>query len=104
MNCVAGHVHVVRAEGLANLSLRHAKVDLLFANLLLRPVLQLAPAFARALRPGGSCVVSGILKPQARQVEARFQSLGFILDSRILLDGWTTLLLRRRSTRKALAD
>jgi ribosomal protein L11 methylase PrmA len=50
------------------------------------------------------CVLSGILDSQARQVEARFRPLGFRLDSRILLGGWTTLLLRRGSTSKLPAD
>jgi ribosomal protein L11 methyltransferase len=103
-NSTRSHVLVVEAEGLAHPALRYAKADLLFANLLLRPLLELAQAFARALRPGGMCVLSGILEPQARQVEARFRALGFRLDSRILLDGWTTLLLRRGSASKVPAD
>ena len=103
-NGVRSRVLMVKAEGLAHPALRHAKADLLFANLLLRPLLELAPVFARALRPGGLCVLSGILDAQARQVEARFRALGFKLDSRILLDGWTTLLLRRGSTSKVPAD
>ena len=103
-NAARSRVLVVKAEGLAHPALRHAKADLLFANLLLRPLLELAPAFARTLRPGGMCVLSGILDPQGRQVEARFRALGFSLDSRILLGGWTTLLLRRGSTSKMPTD
>lgn len=103
-NGVQSRVLVLKAEGLAHPALRRAKADLLFANLLLRPLLELAPAFARALGPGGVCVLSGILEPQARQVEARFRALGFRLDSRILLGGWTTLLLRRGSTSKTPTD
>ena len=103
-NGARSRVIVVKAEGLAHPALRHAKADLLFANLLLRPLLELAPVFARALRPGGMCVLSGLLDAQARQVEARFRSLGLTLDSRILLGGWTTLLLRRGSTSKLPAD
>jgi ribosomal protein L11 methyltransferase len=103
-NGVRSRIHVVKAEGLAHPALRRAKADLLFANILLRPLIELAPAFARALRPGGVCVLSGILQPQARQVEARFRALGFRLDSRILLGGWTTLLLRRGNTSKTPAD
>jgi ribosomal protein L11 methyltransferase len=94
-NRVHCRVRVVRAEGLAHQRVLNSRADLLFANLLLRPLLDLAPAFARALRPGGACILSGLLDSQARQVEARFRSLGFKLDSRILLDGWTTLVLRR---------
>jgi len=103
-NGVRSRVLVVEAKGLAHPALRHAKADLLFANLLLRPLLELAPVFARALRPGGLCVLSGIVDTQARQVEARYRALGFRLDSRILLDGWTTLLLRRGSTSRMPAD
>ena len=103
-NGVQSRVLVVKAEGLAHPALRRAKADLLFANLLRRPLLELAPAFARTLRPGGVCVLSGILEPQARQVEARFRALGFRLDSRILLGGWTTLLLRRGSRSKTPTD
>jgi ribosomal protein L11 methyltransferase len=103
MNGVRTRVGVVEAKGLAHPALRRAEVDVLFANILIGPLLDLAPAFARALHPGGMCVLSGLLEPQARQVEARFRSLGFTLDSRILLDGWTTLLFRRGSRRKARA-
>src|SRR6478672_3843685 len=95
-NGVQSRVRVVHAEGFAHPALRRATFDLLFANILLCPLLELAPVFARALRPGGICVLSGLLEPQARQVQARVCALGFTLDSRILLDGWTTLLLRRR--------
>jgi ribosomal protein L11 methyltransferase len=102
-NSVQSRVIVIEAEGLAHPALRCANADLLFANILLRPLLDLAPAFSRALSPGGICVLSGLLEPQARQVESRFRALGFSLDSRILLDGWTTLLLRRGSRRKARA-
>ena len=79
-NGVQSRVVVVEADGLAHPALRRAKADLLFANILLRPLLDLAPAFSRALRPGGICVLSGLLAPQARQVEARFRDLGFRLE------------------------
>ena len=84
--------------------MRLARADLLFANILLRPLLDLAPAFANTLHPGGVCVLSGILNSQAQQVEARFRDLGFTLNSRILLEGWTTLVLRRRTTGRPAAD
>jgi ribosomal protein L11 methyltransferase len=103
-NGVRSRVLVVKAEDLDHPALRCAEADLLFANLLLRPLLELAPVFARAVRPGGISVLSGILDTQARQVEARFRALGFRLDSRILLGGWTTLLLRRGSTSRMPAD
>jgi ribosomal protein L11 methyltransferase len=103
-NGVQSRVSVVTAEGLAHPALRSAQADLLFANLLLGPLLKLAPTFASALRASGICVLSGFLDAQAPQVEAWFCSFGFRRDSRIRLDGWTTLLLRRGSERQAAAD
>jgi ribosomal protein L11 methyltransferase len=104
VNGVQAWVSAVVAEGLGHPALRRGKADLLFANILLRPLLGLAPGFARAVRPGGICVLSGLLTSQARQVEARFRALGFTLESRVVLDGWAILLLRRGSGRRAAAD
>jgi ribosomal protein L11 methyltransferase len=104
MNAVGAKVKVRTAAGLSHPRLRRGSVDLLFANILLNPLLALAPAFAGAVRPGGICVLSGLLDAQARQVEARFRALGFSLDSRIRLEGWTTLLLRRGSGHKLRRD
>jgi ribosomal protein L11 methyltransferase len=98
-NDVAARLRVVRAAGLSHPLLRRVRADLLFANLLLRPLLALAPDFARALHAGGICVLSGILSYQAAQVEARYRALGFHLKGRILLDGWTTLIMSRRTVR-----
>ncbi len=42
-------------------------------------------------------MLSGIEQVEARKVEARYRAAGFILKSRILLDGWTTLILVRRN-------
>ena len=98
-NGVGARLRAVKAEGVAHARLRRRCADLLFANLLLRPLLALAPDFARTLRPGGFCVLSGILSSQSASVVARYRSLGFDLKSRNLLDGWTTLVMSRRRMR-----
>jgi ribosomal protein L11 methyltransferase len=95
-NGVGGLVRVVEAEGLAHPLLR-GPFDLLLANLLLNPLLELAPAFACAVAGGEFCVLSGITEAQGACVEARFRAAGFALVWRILLDGWASLLMRRRS-------
>jgi ribosomal protein L11 methyltransferase len=100
LNGVGSLLRVVRAQGLGYPSLRRRPADLIFANLLLNPLLALAPAFARGVRSNGLCLLSGLTQDQGPSVEARFVSLGFSLKSRILLHGWTTLLFTRRSTRK----
>jgi ribosomal protein L11 methyltransferase len=73
------------------------------ANLTPPVLLALAPSFARHIVPGGIAVLSGIEQVEARKVEACYRAAGFILKSRILLDGWTTLMLVRRKM-KAVRD
>ena len=98
-NGVGSLVGVVQAAGLAHPRLRRAQFDLVLANLLMRPLLDLAPQLAWALAPRGIAVLSGITNAQSRAVEARYRALGFMLKSRIILDGWTTLVLGRRNQR-----
>jgi ribosomal protein L11 methyltransferase len=96
-NGVARFVRVVQAAGLAHPRLRRLHADLLLANLAPPALLALASSFARHVVPGGIAVLSGIEQADARRVEARYRAAGFILKSRILLDGWTTLMLARRN-------
>ena len=47
-------------------------VDIVLANILARPLIQLAPELARRLRPGGSIVLAGVLRTQADEVRAAY--------------------------------
>ena len=98
-NCASPHLRFVEASGFAHPALRGVRADLVFANLLQRALLDLAPQFRRHLKPCGLAVLSGITQEQSARVEARFRSLGFIMKSRIILDGWTTLVLVHRKSR-----
>lgn len=51
--------------------------DLVVANILRGPLLELAPRLARLCAPGGRLLLSGILAEQAPEVQARYASLGF---------------------------
>ena len=96
---VAQQVLTLQAEGLAHKSLRRLRPDLILANILARPLYDLAPAMARTLPPGGIAVLSGLTADQAKGLEARYCGHGFVLEKRIILDGWATLVLGRRSAR-----
>jgi ribosomal protein L11 methyltransferase len=95
-NCVWPSVRVLTAEGFAHPRLRGAKPDLIFANLLANLLYDLAPAMRRQLVPGGIVVLSGITRDQSRGIEARYRAHDFVLNKRIQIDGWTTLVLTRR--------
>jgi Ribosomal protein L11 methyltransferase (PrmA) len=102
-NGVASLVRVLKATSFACEKLRSAAPDLVLANLLERALYELAPAFARYIPPHGRAILSGLTSDQARGIEARYAAHGFILEKRIILDGWTTLIMVRRNNR-ALCD
>jgi len=69
--------------------------DLIMANILARPLVQLAPAVARITGIGGHLILSGLLTEQGRWVASVYQALGFALARRFEEEGWATLVLRR---------
>ncbi len=69
--------------------------DLVFANILARPLVSLAQDIRSALRPGGRAILSGLLRTQERYVRAAYLNRGFTLERRWRRDAWCTLVLRR---------
>ena len=69
--------------------------DLIFANILMGPLIALAPDMARAVVRGGHLVLSGILNEQADEVEAVYVTHGFNPVKREAIVDWTTLMLVR---------
>ena len=70
-----------------------APFDLVFANILLKPLQRLAAPLTKIVAPGGRIVVSGLLTAQANAALAAYHA--FHLERRIVLDGWTSLVLTR---------
>ena len=69
--------------------------DLVFANILARPLALLARDLARALSPGGRAVLAGILARQESLVLEAHRRCGLVLERRIVIDGWATLILKK---------
>jgi ribosomal protein L11 methyltransferase len=93
-------VTVIQANGLSDHRMRAgAPFDLVFANILLSPLKQLADPLRRVVAPGGRVVISGLLADQAKAALAVYRASGLVLERRILLDGWMTLVLMRPATR-----
>ncbi len=93
-NGVAGLVRVSRASGYRGQALRRRGYDLILANILARPLAVMAAGLARHLAPGGHAVLSGLLRRQEPIVLAPHRGLGLALEQRIVIDGWSTLVLR----------
>ena len=73
------------------------RYDLIAANILARPLRRLAPALARALRPGGFLILGGIMGAEWRSVAAAYRGEGLALVGRTVLGEWVTLVLRRKA-------
>jgi ribosomal protein L11 methyltransferase len=95
LNRLGGSIRFRFADGWRN-RLVHAAApyDLVFANILARPLCLMAPGLAARLAPGGTAVLSGLLRSQSRAVEAAHRRRGLRLEGRVQVGAWTTLVLR----------
>ena len=86
----------VHAAGLNDPQVRAGGTyDLVFANILAPPLVALAQDIKDALRPGGTAILSGLLRTQERRVSAAYLSRGFRVQRRWRWDAWATLVLRK---------
>lgn len=72
-----------------------APFDLVFANILKGPLIELAPDMAAHVAKGGIVILSGLLVVQAEAILAAYQAAGFQPQAREDIGEWCTLVLRR---------
>jgi ribosomal protein L11 methyltransferase len=94
VNGLEGRVDCVVAPGFEDPALA-GPFDLILANILMGPLIDLAPALAAHLTPGGRAVLSGLLTEQAKKVTAAYVAAGLAPEAREDLGEWSTLVLRR---------
>jgi ribosomal protein L11 methyltransferase len=99
-NSVAGLVRVGHFPGYRGRAIRRRHHDLILSNILARPLALLAADLARNLAPGGRAVLSGLLRRQEPIVLAPHRGLGIALERRIVIAGWSTLILRTGTASK----
>ena len=93
-NGVAARVEVLRSDGLVRVRPRRG-YDVVLANILARPLCRLSGAIARAVRPGGTVILSGLLAGQEAEVRSAYRARHLKLSRRIPIGGWHTLVFRR---------
>ena len=95
-----GALTVLVADGMDHPLLQaRAPYDLLIANILAAPLVELAPDFADVVPAGGSVVLAGLLETQEALVRAAYRRAGFRLAGRVINGDWSILWLRRRAAR-----
>jgi ribosomal protein L11 methyltransferase len=96
LNRVAPLVTLVHAAGASLRAIRATgPYDLIFANILMRPLMTMAAPIRRIAAPRARLILSGLLPDHANAVLAIYRAQGFALERRIPLDGWMTLVLKR---------
>ena len=84
------------ADGWKQRAVKDRVYDLIFANILARPLCAMARDLAAHLAPGGTAILAGLLGTQVRMVLAAHRRQGLVLERRIDVGPWSTLVLRRR--------
>jgi len=97
LNGLSNQVRFVRADGwAAPVVTGGGPYDLVFANILARPLCLMARHLARNLAPGGTAILAGLLVSQVRWVLAAHRRHGLVLERSLAEGRWCTLVLRRR--------
>ncbi len=93
-----GAALMIVADGMADplIALR-APFDLLIANILAGPLVEMAEDFGKAVRPGGSLLLAGLLAGAQEDAVCRaMRRAGFRPVARLQRGDWAILWLRRR--------
>ena len=93
----AGELLLAVADGMDSPMLAaRAPFDLIIANILAGPLIELAPDFAKALAPGGTAILAGLLDTQGEAVVGAYEAFGLTLADRGAGE-WPVLVLASRS-------
>jgi ribosomal protein L11 methyltransferase len=92
-----GELTVTEADGMDHpLIAARGPYDLVVANILAGPLVELAPDFGDTVVPGGSLLLSGLLTSQEPAVRNACRNAGFRLAARETRGDWSILWLRKR--------
>ena len=91
-NCVESCITILPPE-----TMNKSGVDIIIANILLKPLISLAPKFADIICPGGKVVLSGLLEEQIDDIVKAY-STWFDMSSPVIRNNWALLEGRRVSS------
>lgn len=95
-NAAATRIQAIEARGFGARDIhRRAPYDTVFANILARPLVGLAPGIAKVTAPGGTVILSGLLTHQESMVRRAYSGRGLVPAGRLRRDGWSTLVYRQ---------
>lgn len=92
VNGIGGQMRTLCCDGFADI---HEDYDLVIANILAAPLMEMAEDLARCVKPGGYAILSGMLQTQAEALLARYVECGLSLADRADKSEWSAVLLRK---------
>lgn len=95
LNGLRNRLRAAQGNGWHASAVAGAEYDLIFANILARPLCLMAKHLAAHLAPGGTAILAGLLAPQMRAVLAAHRRHGLRLERTIREGNWTTMVLRK---------
>ncbi len=85
-NGVGNYVKTLKSNGLNHPEIRsHGPYDLIFANILARPLAGMATSISAVAASGAHIILSGILPQQSLQVECAYRAQGFVVSQKIII-------------------
>lgn len=95
-NNLDSRIETAQSDGYkADLVKNNAPYDLILANILARPLLEMAPDMAKSLVSGGYAVLSGFVDNQSDWVISEHQKQGLSLIKLYELDNWCAALMQK---------
>ena len=85
-------MHIWVSNGYADVS---GTYDLIFCNILAKPLIEMAPELAQHLNAGGIAILSGFLNNQENWVEKAHLAVGLSFVRRYRINGWSTLVMKK---------
>ncbi len=96
LNRVASAARSYVANGVRRALIRsRGPFDVVFANILMKPLVRLSPELVSVLKPGGRIILSGLLTHQEPAVRRAYSQRGLVLEHRYRRENWSTLTYRR---------
>jgi ribosomal protein L11 methyltransferase len=96
LNNLGPRIRALTAAGLHHYAIRESgPFDLIFANILARPLVSLAHGLTNLLEPGGTIILSGLTRDQLRWVSAAYKARGLVPTHVVKIDSWVALAMKR---------
>ena len=97
LNELKDRINVRWSNGYGTWVKKQGPYDLITANILARPLCDMAYGLAKNLAPNGAAVLSGLLISQEDQVEKAQQQQGLVVEERLRMQEWTVLVVKHQA-------